>query len=79
MAGPHDDESSTTSAREIDDLLDLLQALRAEVELRSALEGARPGVVNVGGGGAEWDVWVGACDFLLDLVHLAELAMFLTA
>jgi len=46
------------SPRKGDDLLYLGDALRAEVELRARVEGARPCVVDVGLRGAEWDVGI---------------------
>lgn len=41
---------------EIDGLLDLLDGLRANIQLWLAGEGASPGLVSVASGGTEWDI-----------------------
>lgn len=53
MAATHEDETTTTAARESDKLLNLGERLRADVELGAREEGFGPGVVEMGWRGAE--------------------------
>ena len=73
MSRAHNHKSSATSSSKRDDLLDLFERLRTDVGFWSALEGPCPGMMRVCRAGAESDVGICASDFLLNLLHLAEL------
>lgn len=60
MSASYSDNATAHAASESDDFLNLLQRLRADIEFRTSVEGARPCVVNVRLGGAEGYVGVGA-------------------
>lgn len=72
MAAAYDDDSAATSSGEVDDLLDLFEGLRADVEFGAGLEGLGPGFVDVVGLCAERDGGFGFGDFALDGLHVGE-------
>ena len=69
MAAADDDDAAPASSRQRDDLLDLFERARGQVQLRVAFEGLGPGVVGVCGAGAEGDGGVRFRELLLDVVH----------
>lgn len=70
MAAADDDNASPTSSRERDDLLDLFERARGQVEFGMAFEGLGPGVVGMRRARAERDGRVRFRELLLDMIHL---------
>lgn len=70
MAAADDDNTSPTSSRERDDLLDLFERARGQVEFGVAFEGLGPGVVGVCRARAERNGGVRFRELLLDMIHL---------
>jgi hypothetical protein len=72
MTAAYNDEPAPTPPCQCDDLLNLLQALRSQIELRTALEGLGPCSMDVIEGCAEGHVGFGARDFSFNGLHFGE-------
>jgi hypothetical protein len=77
VAAANEYEPSPTSPGERDNLLDFFEGVGLDVEFGARVERSCPSVMEVLGGGSEWDFWVEAVklDLKTWILHIIEVSI----